>query len=312
VGEENEGRLALKARLIGGAARSALSGSGHKVAAVFQRSFYLANDAGAFVCIGPAGLGAGPLNLLCELQPAVDWPALGLRPGAAVACRDNLLRIGDLVAIAFGAARTWQAPIPRPGWRRLDLAAGLEALANVAATMPADDGFASLVPVLARGRLPSARAIGEPALLRLALPGIAALGEFLEHALRGTDRRAPPVAAEILLGLGPGLTPSGDDLIGGALIALSALGRRDVAVTLAAWALLLATPRTGAISLAHLRCAADGEGSAALHYAIVSLTTPGAPGLSESVAMLARIGHSSGWDMLAGAALAAAMLLRAG
>src|SRR5260370_20908868 len=79
-----------------------------------------------------------------------------------------------------------------------------------------------------------------------------------------------------------------------------------MASRLAAWALPLAAQRTGAISAAHLACAAAGEGSLALHDLIAALLTPYAPGLAEAVAALAAIGHSSRWDMRARVALAAA------
>jgi hypothetical protein len=117
---------------------------------------------------------------------------------------------------------------------------------------------------------------------------------------------------ERLLGLGPGLTPSGDDLIGGALVALHALGYPELADRLAVALLPAARERTNAISLAHLAAAADGEGSAALHEALGALSAPGTPGLGERLRAVDAIGHSSGWDALAGATLVAAVVARRG
>src|SRR5262245_54481847 len=57
------------------------------------------------------------------------------------------------------------------------------------------------------------------ALAEHALPAVEALDEWLRHGLA-----VPPLAAG-LIGLGPGLTPSGDDYLGGMLVALLALGR---------------------------------------------------------------------------------------
>jgi hypothetical protein len=98
------------------------------------------------------------------------------------------------------------------------------------------------------------------------------------------------------------LTPSGDDLLGGTLIALRALGWLRVADTLADWLLPRARVRTHPISYAHLACAAGGEGSAALHDALRALCSPDGP-VARPLAALGSIGHSSGWDALAGAAL---------
>ncbi|MBS0338726.1 MAG: DUF2877 domain-containing protein [Proteobacteria bacterium] len=109
-----------------------------------------------------------------------------------------------------------------------------------------------------------------------------------------------PVGAAGLVGLGPGLTPSGDDLIGGALCALHATGRSAVATRLAAWALPLAQSATNRISCAHLACAAEGECGEAVNDAIVALVAGGEVDLGR----IGAIGHTSGWDALAGAVLA--------
>ncbi len=99
-----------------------------------------------------------------------------------------------------------------------------------------------------------------------------------------------------LIGLGPGLTPAGDDFVGGAMIALRAFGHAGLADRIAAWALPLALERTNRISRAHLECAAIGEGHEALHLYLRSFE-------EKHLAALARIGHTSGLDAAAGALL---------
>jgi len=278
-------------------------GEGGKVIAVFARSFYLASAAGELVCIGPAGLGSGPLNMLCDLPRDLDWQARGLRPGQLARYRDKVLHIDGIGAFALAGAVVWRPTPPPAVWNAAILDAGLAALATASRNLASTDGFAPLVAMLALNNPTSARDTGEP-LHRLAAPGIVAVAEWLARGGEG----APDEAAASLLGLGPGLTPSGDDFLGGAMIALHALGRGAVAARLAGWVLPLATARTGAISAAHLACAAAGEASAALHDLLAALLTPGAAGLAETVEALAALGHSSGWDMLAGAALACAVM----
>jgi hypothetical protein len=270
------------------------------IIAVFARSFYLADAAGGLACIGPADLGGGPLNMLCALPAAFDWQASGLNAGDTVSSDGVQLQVAGRFRFSLAGAVAWR-PTPAPAsWDVATFAAGLAVLSKFAADHATNDGFAPLVASLAshRPKHPGLSVSTSP-LLDLALPGIASLADWLASGGSG----APPASAEILIGLGPGLTPSGDDLIGGAMIALRALGRVEMAARLAAWALPLAAQRTGAISAAHLTCAAAGEGSFALHDLVAALLTPGAPGLVETVATLAAIGHSSGWDMLAGVAL---------
>jgi hypothetical protein len=241
--------------------------------------------------------------MLCALPDGLDWQAAGLRAGDRVSWDGGHLLVAGRFRFDLASAALWQPTSPPVSWGVVTLAAGLALLLRLAADQAATDGFAPLIAALASRRLddPGTSAPSSP-LLQLAWPGIASLADWL--ASRGNA--APPASVEILVGLGPGLTPSGDDLLGGALIALRALGRSEIAARLAAWALPLAGQRTGAISAAHLTCAASGEGSFALHDLIAVLLTPDAPGLAEAVAALAAIGHSSGWDMLAGVALVSA------
>ena len=104
-----------------------------------------------------------------------------------------------------------------------------------------------------------------------------------------------------LIGLGPGLTPAGDDFVGGAMIALRVCGTTagDTAHAdrIAGWALPLARTNTNRISRAHLECAARGEGHEALHDLLCTFE-------KKHLERLARVGHTSGLDGAAGALLA--------
>jgi len=106
-----------------------------------------------------------------------------------------------------------------------------------------------------------------------------------------------------LVGLGPGLTPSGDDLLGGAMIALQALGVDVAARALADRVLARARTGTSAISSAHLSAAAEGSGALALHQAITALARGDACRLRAALDRVGRVGATSGWDGLAGAVL---------
>lgn len=87
------------------------------------------------------------------------------------------------------------------------------------------------------------------------------------------------------------------------MIALHALGCGASASRLAAWTLPRARGRTSRISCAHLSCAAKGEGAEALHETLSALVQSEDDRLDKSLARLGAIGHTSGWDALAGAVL---------
>jgi Protein of unknown function (DUF2877) len=131
-----------------------------------------------------------------------------------------------------------------------------------------------------------------------------ALSVHAQPALEAIDRwlagHALASEASQLIGLGPGLTPSGDDYLGGVLVALRWLGRGSQADSLWRWLEPRLAERTSAISAAHLAAAAAGQVHEALHEVLANLSAWEAPNLHPSLARLDAVGHTSGWDALAG------------
>jgi hypothetical protein len=139
----------------------------------------------------------------------------------------------------------------------------------------------------------------------------------LRRALRAGDHAVLAAAAMALLGRGPGLTPAGDDVLAGTLAALRVLGpslSEPVAGRVAATADRLsaavlgpARERTTALS-AQLLAYAD-RGAVALPVADVLRAVAGRGALVASAARLARVGHTSGSDLLIGIALAVGVMV---
>jgi len=126
-----------------------------------------------------------------------------------------------------------------------------------------------------------------------AQPALEAIDRWLAGNTLGNE-------ATQLIGLGPGLTPSGDDYFGGVLVALRWLGRGAQADSLWRWLEPRLQTRTSAVSAAHLAAAASGQVHEALHDVLENLSAWHAPDLHPSLARLDAVGHTSGWDALAG------------
>jgi uncharacterized protein DUF2877 len=109
-----------------------------------------------------------------------------------------------------------------------------------------------------------------------------------------------------LLGFGPGLTPSGDDFAGAAFFAgryIALQEQEDIARWDAAASVLAvaAKCRSHAVSAALFADLASGESFGPLHDLAEALEDSRRPECAINAAnALVRIGHSSGWDMLAG------------
>ncbi len=142
--------------------------------------------------------------------------------------------------------------------------------------------------------------------LELALPRLHAVA----RALRAQDLAAFEAAALRVLGLGHGLTPSGDDLLGGILFTLvhaptlSNAAWRSAMPGLRARIRRAAESATNPISAALLDDLMRGSSYRVLHEVFDAFQS-GEPGrITEAVDRLLRLGASSGGDMLAGVFLA--------
>ncbi|WP_248965650.1 DUF2877 domain-containing protein [Sphaerisporangium perillae] len=124
-------------------------------------------------------------------------------------------------------------------------------------------------------------------------------------------------AAERLMGLGPGLTPSGDDMLSGILVALRQFGLATgveravwVADWLAATVAFDARTRTTPISATLLHCAAQGQACA--EALAVLRAVAGLQSLEPAVRRLLRLGHTSGADLAWGLRAGMSAVLRLG
>ena len=193
--------------------------------------------------------------------------SLGNGPLNAIVRDFALPRAGERIVTNQEGMELWQPPAPvtgQPDLELLKIAAGRR--------VPAE-GLGCLV-------------IGKHnALSGHAQPALDALERWLVGNAIGAE-------AEQLIGLGPGLTPSGDDYFGGMLVALRLSGRARQAEGLWRWLKPRLKERTSAISAAHLAAAAAGEAHEALHRVLNG---------ELDLDALHAVGHTSGWDALAGA-----------
>jgi hypothetical protein len=283
--------IPLGLREVGAVAdRSLRDGAQGRVGAAFDRSFYVVLD-GQWICFGPPALGSGPLNAL--FAPAAR--ALAIAAGQTCHVADGTLFADGFALVSRRSASVWRPAAP--SWTIDTLDAGLNSFDGPRESPIARDAL---------GLIGGANASPASAVLAAAAhrPALR-LADGIRCALARDRETGTAIFAgcDELLGLGPGLTPSGDDVLGGAMVALAMLGcerQRD-----ALWTTLRqhVPHRTTDIAGAHLAAAADGLGAAALHDALASILSGDAAALPAALARLDTVGHSSGWDGLAGALL---------
>jgi hypothetical protein len=226
------------------------------------------------------------LTLIADMRAARRGP----RPGQPAHVSENRIAIG---AMTFACARC--EPWHQPCWPRAAapgaLAQACEAVIRRAGMEAPAEGF---------GRALTGASVPRGVLARIARRRLAALRSWLVDSMAAPGAPADPVRD--LVGLGSGLTPSGDDALVGALALLDALAERDAVAgamrsNLARAVRHLPPGLTSPLSHCFLRVAAAGHVGERLHAAVSSCVTGD---VDAAIAAIGDIGHSSGWDMMAG------------
>lgn len=253
-----------------------------RVAAVFSRAVHVQLDAGRLVValLGPDGAGAPPVIRL-DAEPAVA----GFQAGEPLRWRT------DAILDGLGRVRVWipagsrvsARPIARPDLRRPAVGALWRSLAGALEQRQRAAGTSLRLAALRNG-LPSPDAVGER---------LAEAARALADALRRSDADGTLVACAGLVGLGPGLTPAGDDFTCGLL---AACGRTED------WAggvrsLLGRTTPAGSTLLG---CALEGQFADALCALAAALAAGDTRAAGHAMDALCGMGHSSGMDTLTG------------
>jgi|GEM_PF-3159614 len=304
-------------------------GNGPTTLIVAARVADLGLRPGQRAVIGGHGIALGDISFDlsgCETWGAPAWPAAPSPAALQAACATIARRAAtesppdSLARVAFAPDDTPLARLARPGvaafeaWMTSSLSTGLSARDGAVA-----ETLAPSLPPFAK------RMVGRVASEASRVGGTRRQttddGEWIREAhlssfvLRRPSSDCPPpltpphhslrewgegnleACARGLIGLGPGLTPSGDDFLMGALAALDGLGQTNMHAALGA-AVVAAAGGTSPLSASLLRAAAAGHVGEKLHVMVAALL---AGDTDAAIAAAARIGHTSGWDALAGA-----------
>jgi uncharacterized protein DUF2877 len=279
------------------AAQTLEHGATGRVHSVFERSAYL-SIGNQLICLGPSTLGNGPLNLACETWPCRGAGRAALRVCDPVRTDRHVLQVGLTLTVFLAGAEVWN-PRPIGEWDRHRLGVGLAALDGALPKALVKQALEQgLAPLLCASR---ECLDDEPPVLRAARLAARTLGYGVAKGMAGRPHAVDTARIASLIGLGPGLTPSGDDFLGGALIALSLL--RENALRLSLWQTVqpLLPALSNDISAAHLAAAASGLGNGTLHDLLGAVITGRVDLVPIHVRAVPSIGHTSGLDAMAGA-----------
>jgi hypothetical protein len=230
-------------------------------------------------------IGDGPLNVVLN-EGTRGFTSI--KPGMRGQTDGDRLDIGGL-AIELGDAEIWE---PRPDWPALRAHAGaiatrLPMLRALSLERAPADSLLALMHEVPRQNRPS----------EAVLDAAQSAANALQGGWSGHPARLREGASQ-MAGLGPGLTPGGDDFLCGTMLwAWLAHSRPDAFCRAIAET---AAPRTTTLSAAFLWAAARGECSAAWHALLDALAEGNDAGMAQAAQTVLTHGATSGADALAG------------
>ena len=284
--------------LLGSAASSTLQEAhSGRLAAVFSRSFY-AEFPGGYVCFGSEEIGSGPLNALMPGARASTWRGDRPRVGESLEVQGSRVRLENGSTIDLSKAEIWE---PGVSDRMADpdmLAVNLRALEAATRVTPCDHGLLRL----AYG---AGEAVDDDPCLSYASRPFDELRQWLDASLSAGSDEVPDCPHDVirLIGAGPGLTPSGDDVLAGAMVTLHRLHEEGTLQCLADRIAARLADRTNAISAAHLKQAMMGGAGERVLGVVDDLMFGRAIDPESVLRTLSTVGATSGLDALAGIVL---------
>jgi hypothetical protein len=253
----------------------------------FERVINIVNQESEVLTLSSSVIGNGPFSLV--LEPG-DFPS-DIEASAPVLAFDNGLWLGDWLIDAENA-QSWS---PMPNWDAMRGYQSAHAWAGgILATLLTEhaeaDSLARLVldPV-ATSPLPAR-------ILQAAEQNIPLLWSGIQNKNIASLKQA----AKGLGGIGPGLTPAGDDLLLGVMHGLWATLQPNQAQSFGSLLANAAIPRTHALSAAWLQAGASGEAAEPWHALVAAIAARDEIELRSAAMAILPTGHTSGSDALGG------------
>lgn len=270
-------------------------GRSGKVLATFSKAIYLLTDDSELFWITSND---SPLHRRA-LQISTRLPEV--QAGSPFHVQDHHLTIASDFAYDLNSAALWNAP--SIDQQHIDISHIPARIQSLFASLDLSQakGFGNFIPdILRLANYESVHPQTKTSDLMLAF----ARPHIMDMANACLENQPVQIlqTADALIGLGAGLTPSGDDFIGGLLFCIANL--QDVYPELNLINPLLLEhyrSRTHQISFTLLKDLANGHAIAPLHHIINGLL--GGASLENirlSVSQLTQVGHSTGWDLLTG------------
>jgi len=278
------------------AARALISSRIWRLLSVYDRSFYCIDDAENIICFALNRIGRGPFTLLCSGNERLPAERLKSIKYFTMVGEMLVAEEADLI-IDLKNATTWgESLLDLRENHRESVENDLTWLAYRSSFVAPQESFGWLIPTFFSG--------GEGDILEKHNNTSSPLHERVSKVTKNIEKdfamTGSACGLELLIGLGYGLTPSGDDFLAGVVMGFHKMQKHREAILLARHLYSKAQGKTTTISLAFYRALADGR-VAEPHLRFLEMI--GREEKTERENLFNRVtdfGGTSGWDTLAG------------
>jgi uncharacterized protein DUF2877 len=289
----------FQALSVGEEARSRIGLSG-QVHSTYEEALNIVFPKG-IVSVVTRSKGRGPLNIVLATDH-VDFSGIA-DGGTGVRFNGASLSIDGRLGVALKGAELYRSPqrFQRRPLRRDLIRRNVMKAQGLIISTGRMDGLGNLVHVATRVR--QAGPVSNPFVAQALPPTRSFMQMFSEGNMAGAVG-----AAKDLIGLGIGLTPSGDDVLSGLLVALvlgskNGISRSLIIGGLAERVAREAVGRTTLLSQNYLQMASQGKANEAVVQFVDELYTGPIGDVRRSLANLIGFGATSGTDIAAGVVL---------
>jgi len=306
--------LHLEATSVGStAARSLEQDRVGQVHSVFTRVVNVLTSGNRLISVVGADVGNGPINIVTNLPQSTSMASIGIRKNDEVLNVDGSIVLGrNVLIISTKNAKEWK---PQRIFRGNLLAIqkirdNLMTMKEVTCAYGCIGGLAQLIEYVEEGHLDKLAGQELNSFAQRTLPHLS----VLMKTIRAGDYQDIKRNAQELVGLGPGLTPSADDVLLGLMASLTLISENlnifeDLVSEVNKSIISCIQDRTTLISQEFLMHAAAGEVNEPIVALIEKALTARPNEVEEATKHVLAIGEASGTDMVLGIFLGSKLLL---
>ncbi len=296
----------LSATSIGSTAATRIMGRRiiGRVHSVFSGAIDIIMPGGSMISVVREEVGRGPINIVTDFPAGRSMTELGVESNQAVlGVNEEILIGGDILLISMRDAKLYEPEKDfLPSLRSSsEIRANLAIVARMATRRGRHEGLGGLIELLISTGTKMKHPKGLNSFSRLALPKV----RFLLRTIRSGRTSDLGMEVRDLVGLGPGLTPSTDDMLAGlmatlALIAHNLGGNGKRVQTINGRIVRNARKRTTTLSQEYLTHAGMGETNEHFLELIKKILTGRPEEVKDATQAVLKVGETSGTDTVLG------------